>query len=170
MSTLDHQTLLDHMDYSPTSGELIWLKPTTRRVKVGDSVGSLHSKGYLHTSFLGQKYFCHILVWFYVYGIWPTSKLDHEDGDRTNNRISNLRLATTTQNAQNAKAHRDNLCGFKGVRKCRAKYAARIRVNGESIHLGSFPTAEEAAKAYDSAAVTHFGAFAQTNKAMGLIP
>ena len=62
---------------------------------------------------------------------------------------------------------KQNKSGYKGVRKEKnGKFMARITVDGKSIHLGTFATADKAAEAYDSAALTHFGEFALTNKTL----
>lgn len=93
--------------------------------------------------------------------------VDHLDGDPLNNQRSNLRICTHEQNMRNQKIHRDNTVGYKGVsldarRKCRP-YKARIVVNYAEIHLGMYATAEEAALAYNEAAIKHHGAFARLN-------
>ena len=62
MTVIDHSTLLDIMRYDPVTGQMIWVKPTSRRVKAGDVVGSLHSKGYLETQIMGKRYYLHVLV------------------------------------------------------------------------------------------------------------
>lgn len=91
--------------------------------------------------------------------------VDHADGNPRNNRRSNLRLATYSQNAMNRRKGTRNKSGFKGVsfRKDRNTWLAAIRVNGRLIKLGKFATSELAAKAYDAAAVKHFGQFASLN-------
>ena len=89
--------------------------------------------------------------------------VDHCDGNGLHNRKNNLRLATAAQNRQNSKVCKDNTSGYKGIfKKCR-KYRARIHVDGHTIYLGYFDNAEDAAKAYDSAAKKYFGPFAKTN-------
>lgn len=93
---------------------------------------------------------------------WPL--VDHANGDGLDNRRSNLRPATRSQNAQNTHAATGS-SGFKGVawhRKNR-KWQARITVAGVTKSLGYFHDAEEAAKAYDAAALDAFGEFAFTN-------
>lgn len=92
--------------------------------------------------------------------------VDHRNGDGRDNRIANLRICTISQNGGNSRKICSNT-GFKGV-GCyrpgtRHPYNARIRVNGKTHLLGSFATAEEAARAYDAKARELFGEFAATN-------
>lgn len=98
-------------------------------------------------------------------------QVDHINSNTLDNRSTNLRLCTNRQNAQNSVLRSSNKSGFKGVRKRLPNWGwqARIRISGEQICLGTFATAEEAAGAYDAAAITYFGEFARTNKALGLL-
>lgn len=169
MSVFSHSTLLDTLDYNPTTGDFTWKKLTSRRVKIGDVAGYKTTHGYYSLTLWGKKYYAHILAWFYVYGVWPVQLIDHEDTNKSNNRISNLRLASNSQNAQNLQPHKDSSLGLKGVRKLRKRFNARICINGITNHLGTFDTPVGAAQAYDFAAVQHFGQFALTNKSLGLI-
>ncbi len=83
---------------------------------------------------------------------------------KLNNRRSNLRSATTQQNARNRKVRSDNKSGYKGVSKRRTTFAATISIDkGKRLHLGTFRSAEDAARAYDSAAQKYFGEFARVN-------
>lgn len=92
------------------------------------------------------------------------SKVDHKDHNGLNNQRHNLRIATPVQNAQNAKAHRDGVSKFKGVKPSRdGTWYASIRANRKTEHLGTFKTQTEAAKAYDAKAIQYFGEFAHTN-------
>lgn len=93
----------------------------------------------------------------------PSERVDHKDGNGLNNRRNNLRLATHTQNMQNRKKHKNNTTGYKGVFKNGKKYIARIRVNGKLLSCGTYETPELAARAYDNAALIHFGEFARLN-------
>ena len=92
----------------------------------------------------GKSYKEHRLVWLYVYGELPRLEIDHINGIGTDNRVSNLRLATHKQNAQNLKKHKDNTTGYLGVTydRHRNKYQSRIMVDGRQIHLGRFDTPE----------------------------
>lgn len=89
--------------------------------------------------------------------------VDHKDHDGLNNRRSNLRWATQSQNCVNTSKLARGVSGFRGVSKMRNKWHAAVNVSKKRIHLGTYVTAEEAAKAYDRAAREHFGEFARLN-------
>ncbi len=86
---------------------------------------------------------------------------DHIDGDGLNNRRSNLRVATSLENARNQKIKRNNTTEFKGVTKRSfGRFQAQIRnKEGEKVYLGLFDTAEEAKDRYDSASKLYHGDF-----------
>lgn len=92
-------------------------------------------------------------------------RVDHIDGNGLNNRRSNLRHATNSQNLANAGKRRHNTSGFKGVMWYAPsnKWRAEIRFNNRSTHLGYFGSAEAAARAYDMAALELHGEFAHLN-------
>ena len=89
--------------------------------------------------------------------------VDHIDGNGLNNRHSNLRLASPQENEANSRGKGGTSC-YKGVyRHADGGWAAQIKVNRRSRHLGLFRTEEDAAWAYDRAAVLYFGTFARLN-------
>lgn len=92
-------------------------------------------------------------------------QVDHKNGDGIDNRRCNLRLATLSQNRQNAKLRKDNCVGSKGVHfdKQHRKYRARIQANNKRIEIGLFRTVEEARKAYEQSAKQYHGEFARLN-------
>lgn len=100
----------------------------------------------------------------YIIGAPKGAIVDHIDGDTMNNTRANLRIATHQQNMANSRRRRHN-SGYKGVQlRCDGKkWVARIQVDRKGHHLGSFPTPEAAARAYDEAAILHFGEFARLN-------
>jgi len=89
--------------------------------------------------------------------------VDHVNGDKLDNRKSNIRLCSQSQNAKNQKLRVDSKTGYKGVCEQSNKYRARIKHNYRQIELGIFDTAKEAAKAYNKAAKKYHGEYARLN-------
>lgn len=90
---------------------------------------------------------------------------DHIDGNSTNNQRGNLRVCSRTENAMNLGVRSDNSSGFKGVcwHKATGKWESYISAGKKHIHLGVYHTVEEAAHAYDAAALKYHGPFARLN-------
>ena len=149
--------------YDPETGEFIRLQETNShrgRAKVGGVAGSNSGERYIRIGIDGQVYRAHRLAWFYMTGEWPENGVDHEDLDPSNNRWSNLRPATQSQNAVNTRKRRDNTSGFKGVCKTPSgTWQAVIWVKQRKICLGTFTTPQEAFSAYQLAAEEHFGKY-----------
>lgn len=94
----------------------------------------------------------------------PGMEIDHKNCNGLDNRRENLRWATKAQQRANQPARRDSRTGLKGVNLFQGRYwAAHIREGGKQRHLGYFPTAEAAARAYDNRARELFGEFAYLN-------
>jgi hypothetical protein len=89
--------------------------------------------------------------------------IDHKDGNGLNNQRLNLRGCSYAQNQMNKCIARTNKTGYKGVFFNGKKYVAKVGVNRRSIHLGTFSTAIEGAKAYNQYVNTHFGEFANVS-------
>ena len=133
----------------------------TRRVAVGRhnchsvarKVGTKQNYGYIVVSIDSRRYVAHRLAWLYVYGVWPLGDIDHINGDKSDNRIANLRLATRAQNMQNVAKHAHNKSGAKGVSWSaqRNKWRAYIFVNYKQLHLGLFNTFGGAVRARKTA-------------------
>lgn len=90
--------------------------------------------------------------------------VDHINGNKLDNRKSNLREATHSQNGMNRKPNKNSSHGYKGAVEESGKYVSRISIEGKSIYIGTFNTAEEAAKAYNIKAIEYFGEFARLNE------
>jgi hypothetical protein len=91
-------------------------------------------------------------------------EVDHRNGDRTDNRRCNLRLCDKSQNIGNSKIRVDNTSGFKGVIKLGNSWVAKIHFSNKDIHIGCYRTSEDAAYAYNQAALKYFGEFAFLNE------
>ncbi len=129
--------------------------------RAGQPTGAKHSAGYTQLSIDGKLYRAHRVAWLYVTGRWPTELIDHINGVKDDNRLSNLREATESQNHHNARVRRHNRIGLKGVQQVGSRsFSARITVAGKFRYIGTFSSPEAAHMAYCNAATRHFGSFA----------
>ena len=157
---LTAENLRGVLDYDPSSGVFRWRG--TGRGRKHEVAGCRRRRdGRLVIYVEGSRYLANRLAWLWMTGEWPRVGVDHRDGDPTNDRWGNLRLATQSENNRNARTPRHNTTGFKGAYRCRGKFRAAITVNDRTVHLGVFDTAEEAHAAYCAAAVQHGGEFAR---------
>jgi len=85
--------------------------------------------------------------------------VDHIDGDKTNNSLTNLRWCTRQENQRNLPINKTNTSGVKGVTFANKKWRAQIRIDGKKIHLGLYETIEEASRARSARAEQVFGPF-----------
>lgn len=158
------QTLLkDHLSYDPQTGEFMWVLPTGRRGVVGTLAGSAHVSGYVHIQILGRQYKAHRLAFLHMTGKWPSEEVDHINGDRANNKWSNLRESTRTGNNQNRPMHRRNTSGVKGVSfdKKYQKWGVKVCVNSKQINLGYYDDLELADLVATEARNKYHGAYAK---------
>lgn len=91
------------------------------------------------------------------------SMVDHKDGDGLNNRRHNLRGCTRRDNSANSRKRQHTSSRFKGVSYNSGKWLATIGYDRKTHYLGRYDTEEDAAMAYDRAALRHFGTFAKVN-------
>lgn len=124
---------------------------------------SYSAKGYVHRRTRKNKMvYMHRQVMYALSG----QMIDHINGEKWDNRKSNLRFCTHRENMRNKrKTSIEKTSIYKGVSwdKYAQKWSASIRVDGKNVHLGNHKEAAEAARQYDAAAKTHFGEFANTN-------
>lgn len=158
MLSLDE--LKAHIHYNPDTGVFTRLVKTSNRSLIGAASGGYGAHGYYRVSLLGKRYYAHRLAWFYVHGEWP-EEIDHVNGVRDDNRLSNLRLASRRENCVNAPAKLSNTSGFKNVsfNAERNQWMARGRHLGKRKNLGLFDTPEEAYQAWKRFAASSDGDF-----------
>lgn len=151
--------LKERIFYSPETGIFRWLKAKRKDV-VGREAGYKNGAGYISISIDGRSFLAHRLAWFYSYGIWP-NVIDHVDRNRTNNRLSNLRDCTHSQNQANRSAR--GSFGIKGITKARGwGYQAQISSGNRTRYIGAFKTPEKAHSAYMTEARRIHGEFASS--------
>lgn len=101
--------------YDSETGDIYWEIACGIHHSVGAVAGCLDAKGYVIVRLDGKGYKAHRLAWLLYYGKWPSNSLDHINGIKNDNRISNLREASSQQNAQNRKVCNDSATGIKGL-------------------------------------------------------
>jgi hypothetical protein len=149
--------------YDPQSGLLTRKIPGPFTARIGSVAGSLDKRGYLRVSVDGKSVKVHRLVWLLATGEWPSVCIDHINGQKGDNRLSNLRLATVAENCRNRKVSRNNKSsGVLGVswHAASRKWQAQITHQKKNHNLGVFDSIEQAAKARECAAERLHGMFA----------
>lgn len=122
-------------------------------------IGHSTQSGYVDITIKRRQYQAHRLAWLYVYGEWPSGEIDHINEDRSDNRISNLRIATRSQNV--IRSNPRSKSGFKGVYQDGSRWSAQIRVDRKCIYLGSYGSPEEAADVVSRAHRFAWGEFSK---------
>lgn len=168
--------------YEPETGKLFWKERGVEwfdegprrsashkcsnwnsRYAGSEAFSSKDAHGYLVGAVFNVKHKAHRVIWAMDCGEWPSGDVDHINGDRSDNRRNNLRVASRSQNMQNRGATKSNSTGLKGV--CwdaeRQKWLAQIKVNGRNKYLGRFDASEKAHAAYVEATKNHHGDFAR---------
>jgi len=166
---LDAARVRELLDYCPETGIFMW-KPRTEPGRgptifnkrfAGKQAGCPDAYGYIQLSIDRRRYKAHRLSWLLVHGPIPADKeVDHRDGNRANNAISNLRLASRQQQVNNTGPRKPGK-----VKGCHwhardRKWAARFRLNGRNLSLGEFDRLEDAQAARVRAEMKYHGEFA----------
>ena len=146
-------------DYNPCTGVFTWkIKFSNRPINPGDRAGGVRGnsdKKYISLKCQGRSLQAHRVAWYMYHREDPGSlHVDHINGDSTDNRICNLRLATDQQNSQNRKTGKNNTSGFKGVYSSYLQskpYEGVVWNKGKKKIVGYFKTAEEAGNAVKKA-------------------
>jgi hypothetical protein len=152
---ITQEQLKQVLHYDPRTGIFTWLE-SYRSTRIGQEAGNVSGR-YRYITIGGVRHLAHRLVYLYMTGAfpsWPYVQIDHINNNKFDNRWENLRAVAGPENSWNRSISSANTSGFKGAsyKAKSGKYYSTIGVNGEHIHLGSYDTAEEAAKAYEEAA------------------
>lgn len=138
----------EHLSFNFETGEILWVKYPKKYNKVNKpkEAGSLHYSGYRIICLMNKQYMAHRLIWAVYYNKWPDGFLDHVDGNKSNNCINNLRLATRFQNGYNIGPKKISQSGYKNVQwdKDTNKWRVRVRVDGVRHHVGRFEKIDDA--------------------------
>jgi hypothetical protein len=123
-----------------------------------------HSRGYgfyvLSWKFVGGK---RLVLRMHREIMNTTGEVDHIDHNPLNNRRSNLRLASRTENVRNTGPRAKNKLGYKGVDRVAKGYRAQIQADKKKINIGTFETLQEAIEHYDMASLAHHGEYGYLN-------
>ena len=145
--------------YDPLTGWFTYRVHRSQR-RIGTRAGSPSGHGYRRLGFDYIKIYEHQAAWLYIYDEWPP-EVDHRDGDKSNNALANLRIATRTQNNFNSKRE-PGQSGLRGayLDKRNLQWYSKIQIGGQVKYLGAFDSAEEAHQAFMKAVELHHGEFA----------
>jgi hypothetical protein len=177
MAELTYAEISKLLKYEPETGKLFWL-PRTAEMFAGstfyggaeakaktwnnryagkEAFTSCHLNGYRQGGILGKGYLAHRVIWLFEKGSWPIDQLDHINGDRTDNRMENLREVSNAENAKNmtlSKRNKSGVCGVFWLSHIH-KWWASIRVDGANKNLGYFDDFHDACEARKQAERDH---------------
>lgn len=163
---MDYRELSEELNYDPKTGRFSWKKEP----------GAI-SNGYRLLKVNQKNFWAHRVAWLLATGEDPEGLvIDHINGDRSDNRIENLRTATYSQNSANARRHSRNTSGLKGASKVMKKgkwtgrWQSSITYQRRQMALGYFDTKEDAHAAYLEAARRLQGEFAHDGEVKELVP
>lgn len=143
--------LREFLTYDPETGIFTWSITLSNNAPTGKKAGCLTHDGYWKIRIKTKECLAHRLAWFYMTGKWPSSYIDHKDGNKLNNKFSNLREVTRSGNQHNMwNPQKNSKSGILGVspHKPTGLWRANICLNNKRIELGLFETKEQAREAY----------------------
>lgn len=127
------------VNYNPETGIMTWASTRGPRALEGEEVGCQTEQGYRRFKVDGVRYFVHRVAWELVHGVYPI-QVDHINGDRSDNRICNLREADSSLNALNKKKYKNGSNTHTGIYP--KSYGFEVHVSGRAI--GYVNTLDEA--------------------------
>ncbi|WP_454863317.1 HNH endonuclease [Pseudomonas hormoni] len=157
--TADELRLL--VSYDPETGALFRKTDLAANAKAGAQITCVNSDGYIQAVIRKKFFYGHRLAWMLFYGSPPEGRIDHINGNRSDNRISNLRIASAGQNVHNTRLRKDNSSGVKGVswHAVYRKWVARLSNNRVLVYEEYFDSLEEATNAIRVERLKHHNHF-----------
>lgn len=175
-SLLTAELLREHLRYDPATGDLWWIKPGPKR-QLDRPAGTIAMRGrpngpktyYRHLGIsvkpgVYEKRYAHELIWLYMTGRWAHPEVDHKNQNGLDNRWSNLREATRSQQCANRIVRPNRLKGAYRADTKTPMWFSHIKKDGKKTYLGLYPTEQEAHDAYRKAAKRLHGKFARFTK------
>lgn len=160
---LTHERLRELLTYVPSTG-LFYRNVSLKRWKAGSVSGSINPAGYWEIRVDHERYLGHRLAWFYMTGEWPPVTVDHENNIRSDNRWTNLRLATKAEQMMNTKLPSHNRSGAKGITwdDKNKKWCCEIRSNSKRYWLGRVDDFDQAKSLVEQKRSELHGQFARS--------
>jgi hypothetical protein len=155
--TVDVKSLAEWLKYEPETGKLFWAQDRgTRAVQNSEAFCRLNNNGYFAGKIFEKSLLAHRVIWALVYGEWP-EQIDHINGNRVDNRLSNLRSVGSSENARNKKVRTNSSSGVQGVAfdARKQKWNARITWDGNTEQLGYHACLATAVKARKNAELAY---------------
>ena len=163
------ETFKERFFYNPETGALVWKRRPREHFKsdrvwrstnsrcAGKMAGGVSTSGYQTVMINGKRYRAHRLIWLYMTGSWPNGEIDHIDGNRANNKWSNLRDVSASDNKKNRRVSSNSQSGIMGVCRDnhRNKWRAHITISDKHIAIGRYDSFFDACCARKSAEVRH---------------
>lgn len=159
-SPLTQARLKELLHYDPETGHFTWRVRRSGAIPAGRRAGTVQPNGYRYIGIDNSMRFEHRVAFLYMTGAFPPDDLDHINRDPTDNRWSNLRPATRSQNCSNTKLRSDNSSGARGVTRRGTRWIARGQKDGKRVEIGRFSSLGDAAKAVEEWRAEHHGVFA----------
>lgn len=144
------------LSYDAKTGDLIWKPRGIAKIDgrlAGKKAGRISPTGYLFVGVNYRTFLAHRVAWRLARGVWPDGEIDHVNGNRADNRLENLRVATRSENMQNVRASCRRYGRLMGAswNSADKNWKAQICVSGKRIYLGAFATEVAAHAAYRKA-------------------
>lgn len=171
---LTQEIVRELLDYDPETGVLTWKPRDVKWFKddnrytaeqccrrwnskwANKTCGYLQNHyGYTIVTIDSKKYYAHRIIWLFVFGDFPKFQIDHKNGNRSDNRLRNLREVTNQQNSMNSTIYKNNTSGRKGVwmEKSTGLWVSQIKMDGKRLVVYRGGDLTEASEAYIKAGI-----------------